>query len=104
MLENKKLSKNINNWQRPILYEWHRERQPKDVHDHKIEKENIDGIDYDLFFFEPEYLAVYPSTSEYFEEEPMWTVPINNNDYVWDFTVSPISEKSDLLTSCKNSQ
>lgn len=96
--EREKFSNLSGDWVRPIIYEQDDnltkiKDSPTPFNFTTLTKEELS-----FNYFEPNYMTLYPNASySFFEDEPIWIMPGLNFDFLWDFTLSPEQNTSNLI-------
>lgn len=96
--EREKFSNLSGDWVRPIIYEQDEnltkiKDSPTPFNFTTLTKEELS-----FNYFEPNYMTLYPNASySFFEDEPIWIMPGLNFDFLWDFTLSPEQNTSNLI-------
>ena len=90
-----KITKEINEWIRPVIYENSTASSSENNIETKPPFDLTQLTPEELSFnnFDPGFLTYYPNSSfQFYEDEPMWILPSLKYDFIWDFTMSPEQE------------
>ena len=90
--QTEKISKSINDWMRPIIYD------NKDNKSNKIFNLNqLTPVEVSMKYFEPNYMSYYPNTNyTFYDDEPLWIIPTLKHNFVYDFN---LTKEKDSISS-----
>ena len=90
--QTEKISKSINDWMRPIIYD------NKDNKSNKIFNLNqLTPVEVSMKYFEPNYMSYYPNTNyTFYDDEPLWIIPTLKHDFIYDFN---LTKEKDSISS-----
>ena len=90
--QTEKISKSINDWMRPIIY---------DNKDNKLNKifnlNQLTPVEVSMKYFEPNYMSYYPNTNyTFYDDEPLWIIPTLKHNFIYDFN---LTKEKDSISS-----
>ena len=90
--QTEKISKSINDWMRPIIYD------NKDNKSNKIFNLNqLTPVEVSMKYFEPNYMSYYPNTNyTFYDDEPLWIIPTLKHNFIYDFN---LTKEKDSISS-----
>ena len=90
--QTEKISKSINDWMRPIIYD------DKDNKSNKIFNLNqLTPVEVSMKYFEPNYMSYYPNTNyTFYDDEPLWIIPTLKHNFIYDFN---LTKEKDSISS-----
>ena len=84
--DKKMINLKINDQIRPIIYD--RKNRDKKNSDSQImnndNKDNMFEKEFNLNYFNPNYMSYYPKNNNFINSEPFWLLPLMKHNFIWD--------------------